>query len=64
MKYSSVYVDDVINEDRLFFFEIPRLGSFFAIKFKLQTYFSNECFVKILEHLKKNFIPELGRRGI
>lgn len=60
MKNSSIYIADVINEERLFFFEIPRFGSFFSIKFKLKSFFSRECFMAVLNHLKNHFIPEIG----
>ena len=60
MKLSSFYIPDVINEERLYFFQIPRFGAFFAIKFKLKTFFTNKCFMDILIYLKNNYIPELG----
>ena len=60
MKLSSIYIPDVINEERLYFFQIPRFGAFFAIKFKLKTFFTKQCFMNILIYLKNNYIPELG----
>lgn len=61
MRDSSIYIKDVIHEERMYYFKIPRFGSYFAIRFSLKSYFTKKCFLEILEYMKNNYSEDLGK---
>lgn len=61
MKKTSIYIKDVINEERLHFFKFPKFGSFFASKFKLKQYDVETCIFDLLKFLKNNFYESIEK---
>ena len=64
MKDTSIYIEDVIHEERMYYFEIPRFGSYFSIRFALKSYFTEKCFLEILEYVKNNYNEDLGKQNL